>query len=167
MAHAACWIPSLPSLCENSKVSAPKAQSVTAWGNAPGKGRRVLEVLKARNRNCRFQNTVVRRPPNIISRFQRWEVLTGPYLGRWPRLLHFAPLALKPEFSHGLYRSGFCTLSPASRAQLSNWWLGTWGLRPRLYAVVCSAGLDSGSMNNASAPLTAQKTPWQRARKQR
>jgi hypothetical protein len=33
------------------------------------------------------------------------------------------------------------TLSPASRAQ-SYLGVGTWGLRPRLYAFACSAGLD-------------------------
>jgi len=36
-------------------------------------------------------------PPSvtIISRFQRWHVAFDRDLGRWPRLLHFAPLALE------------------------------------------------------------------------
>jgi len=31
----------------------------------------------------------------IISRFQRWHIAFDRALGRWPRLLHFAPLALE------------------------------------------------------------------------
>src|SRR5258706_15982597 len=88
-------------------VLAPKARNVIAWGNAPGDGQRVLEALKARNRSCRSKTAVVKLPLNIISRFQRWDAPTATYLGRWPRLLHFAPLALRTEFSHRLFRSWY------------------------------------------------------------
>src|SRR6267378_3605855 len=88
-------------------VLAPKARNVTAWGNAPGDGQRVLEALKARNRNYRSKTAVVKLPLNIISRLQRWDAPTAPYLGRWPRLLHFAPLALRPAITDRTLRGRY------------------------------------------------------------
>src|SRR5215813_10538934 len=35
--------------------------------------------------------------PKLISRFQRLNIVPGVDLGRWPRLIHSAPLALSPH----------------------------------------------------------------------
>src|ERR1700674_5089055 len=71
----------------------------------------MVSATKARNGNCRSKTAVVKLPLNIISRFQRWDAPTAPYLGRWPRLLHFAPLALRPAITdrplRGLYLDCF------------------------------------------------------------
>src|SRR5688572_33375192 len=52
----------------HSMHSAPKARDVKAWVNGPGYGGIVIKALKARNK--------------------------AGYLGRCPRLLHYAPLVL-------------------------------------------------------------------------
>src|SRR4029079_19765297 len=68
-----------------SRDRAPKAPNVIAWGNAPGKSRdEQRSAVGAKSYS-----------PNSIPRFQRLETDTHVVLGRWPRLLHFAPLALK------------------------------------------------------------------------
>jgi hypothetical protein len=68
-----------------------------------------LEKLRARK--CEVSRRHIRDyfMSNIISRFQRWEGSTGSNLGRWRRLLHFAPLAL-PDLPHGRYALSLSTL---------------------------------------------------------
>jgi VWFA-related protein len=63
-----------------------------------------VEALKARNRNV-DPRIVDCDASNVIPRFQRSEPLTVPHLGRWPRLLHFAPLALLTLGFHQARRS--------------------------------------------------------------
>ncbi len=55
--------------------------------------------------------------PRAISRLQRLEASTVAILGRCPRLLHFAPLALGSEFSLALYRGMVLTSLPARASQ--------------------------------------------------
>ena len=66
---------------------APKVRNVTAWGNAPGEmGLLILEALKARN-----TTPATHFAPSALPGIPETR------LGRWPRLLHFAPLALRPN----------------------------------------------------------------------
>src|ERR1700720_418432 len=91
-------------------VSTPTAQNVIAWGNAPGETPASLGSAEGAK-----WETVNRKPRrlsclNIILRFQRLgRVFNGSYLGRWPRLLHFAPLALRSSLHPARYREWFCT----------------------------------------------------------
>src|SRR4030095_7457578 len=50
------------------------------------------EALKARNKNGRSGSNGVL----VITHFQRSGRIDDRILDRWPRLLHFAPLALEP-----------------------------------------------------------------------
>jgi hypothetical protein len=70
--------------------SAPKVRNAKAWGNAPGNKPRNSSALKARNEP--FIATT--EFPVPIPRFQRFSCISILDLGRWPRLLHHAPLAL-------------------------------------------------------------------------
>jgi hypothetical protein len=69
------WLlfPAVKSLCQNSGSQRPRREI--------GKG---LSNFAA-----------IALLPEIISRFQRLRAFTRSHLGRWPRLLHFAPLALE------------------------------------------------------------------------
>jgi hypothetical protein len=71
---------------------APKARNVRAQGNALGE--RVYEFPSAESAKSLSQNEKHHGAFAIIARLQRSGNLAGLYLGRWPRLLHFAPLAL-------------------------------------------------------------------------
>jgi len=62
--------------------SAPKVR------NAPGKLPAKPEALKARHKSAPCCT------PVLIPRLQRFDRNFHRYLGRWPRLLHHAPLAL-------------------------------------------------------------------------
>jgi hypothetical protein len=63
-------------------------RNATAWGNAPGKLPTDPEALKARH------EAVACCTPVLIPRLQRFDHNSTVNLGRWPRLLHHAPLAL-------------------------------------------------------------------------
>ncbi|HEX3230507.1 MAG TPA: hypothetical protein VHQ95_16130, partial [Pyrinomonadaceae bacterium] len=71
---------------------APTARDVKAWANGPGGECECLRALKARNENWQIGSWSERLcgylAPSALG------VLTGCYLGRCPRLLHCAPLAL-------------------------------------------------------------------------
>src|SRR5687767_9703433 len=69
-------------------LPAPKVRNATAWGNAPGNLPTNPEALKARNK------TVLCRRLRAIPRLQRFDHNSAVNLGRWPRLLHHAPLVL-------------------------------------------------------------------------
>ena len=65
-----------------------------AQGNALGKVITIPEALKARNSKSRLKAlrislVLLYFAPSALG------IFTGLYLGRWPRLLHFAPLALR------------------------------------------------------------------------
>ena len=63
-------------------------RNATAWGNAPGKLPTDPEALKARHEAVPCSTLV------LIPRLQRFDHNSTVNLGRWPRLLHHAPLAL-------------------------------------------------------------------------
>jgi len=63
-------------------------RNATACGNAPGSLPANPEALKARHK------TVLYCTPVPIARLQRFDHNSTVNLGRWPRLLHHAPLAL-------------------------------------------------------------------------
>lgn len=65
-------------------MAAPKARNVKAQGNALGKGPEKSQALKARNHT--FTDDQFRA-------FSACHICVID-LGRWPRLLHFAPSAL-------------------------------------------------------------------------
>jgi len=69
-------------------LSAPKVRNATVWGNAPGNLPANPEALKARHET-------VLAALQLIPRLQRFDHNSNVNLGRWPRLLHHAPLALK------------------------------------------------------------------------
>jgi len=66
-------------------------RNATAWGNASGNLPANPEALKARNKTVLCLTLV------IIPRLQRFDQYSAINLGRWPRLLHHAPLALDAE----------------------------------------------------------------------
>jgi hypothetical protein len=57
--------------------------------------RRSLQALKARNGDFVAETVRIKAALAVITRLQRSGNLAGWNLGRWPKLLHFAPLALK------------------------------------------------------------------------
>ena len=67
-----------------NKFSAPKARNAIAWGNAPGDGVNSSRALKACNGALRCRA--------FGASISLWM-----FPGALPRLLHFAPLALKKE----------------------------------------------------------------------
>jgi hypothetical protein len=83
------------------RVSAPKARNVIAQGNALGEHADVSLALKARNDDSRTETVSIKVPPRLLRAFSARK-FDGLYLGRWPRLLHFAPLALRRSFQKSL-----------------------------------------------------------------
>ncbi len=65
-----------------------------AWGNAPGNESTNPAALKARHKLKQKRVIATPKFPVPIPRFQRFSHISILYLGRWPRLLHHAPLAL-------------------------------------------------------------------------
>src|SRR4029077_8368429 len=82
--------------------TAPKARNAIAWGNAPGKDLRYKE--RQRRQMEIFLSASKPAWCLTMSHFQCSDV-TAIHLGRCPRLLHFAPLALKSfQFIHHRFR---------------------------------------------------------------
>ncbi len=75
-------------------LSAPKARNVIAWASGPGGRGHHFAALKARNVVSGGAFLTV-----LISRLQRYPKFQGFPLGRCPRLLHFAPLALRARLT--------------------------------------------------------------------
>src|SRR5687767_4179807 len=71
-----------------NNLSAPKVRNATAWGNAPGNLPANPEALKARH------NIVPAALWYLFRAFSALIRIPPVNLGRWPRLLHHAPLAL-------------------------------------------------------------------------
>src|ERR1700704_6594075 len=83
-----------PRVCVKTRSPpAPKARNVIAQGNALGWVLLILEALKARNRNGSIKTVVIVLRPTHFA-LSALAVFNCSYLGRWPRLLHFAPVAL-------------------------------------------------------------------------
>jgi hypothetical protein len=72
-------------------------RNATAWGNAPGILPPNPEALKARHKPFFAARQYLFRAFSALTATPRFN------LGRWPRLLHHAPLALNP-FVHRFYR---------------------------------------------------------------
>jgi hypothetical protein len=66
---------------------------------------KIFLALKARNVAFSSMITTILGWHLRIPRLQRFQKFVNPYLGRYPRLLHFAPLALRPGvFAHLILR---------------------------------------------------------------
>jgi hypothetical protein len=100
------------------RISAPKARNVIAWGNAPGKSRISKKALKARNDSYESYPTQKNGFASQFSAFSAQKFFSNnPDLGRCPRLLHFAPLALihpRPLVLIRLYTSPLIIREPDS-----------------------------------------------------
>src|SRR6266403_6233677 len=81
----------------SGRLAAPKARDVRAWAIGPGSRPEVCRALKARNTDY---------PDDAALSALR--SLRAHYLGRWPRLSHFAPLALgTASFETGFESPGY------------------------------------------------------------
>src|SRR5688572_13148871 len=74
--------------CLAGALISTKVRNATAWGNAPGNLPTNPEALKARH------ETVLPLLQYFFRAFSALEHHSTVNLGRWPRLLHHAPLAL-------------------------------------------------------------------------
>jgi hypothetical protein len=69
-----------------------------------------LEALKARNKYVSFEKSFVNmKGPTTFRAVSAKKIFNWFHLGRWPELLHFAPLALGAEFSHALGSGWVCS----------------------------------------------------------
>jgi hypothetical protein len=102
---------------------------VTAWGSAPGKGHEFLEALKARNTNVSFENSCDYEGSSTFRTFSAKKIFNSSTWGRWPRLLHFAPLSLSPSFSHTPIALGSVNASDRPGLKLSEY-LDSQNLQP-------------------------------------
>ena len=97
-------------------------------------------ALKARNEHLR----------GFISRLQRLEP-NEPYLGRWPRLLHFAPLALENlEYSLMFYDRQECR---------SYWGKFARGCKVTLFTTMLGSGRSVPSFTGAPIIISAVLIP--------
>jgi hypothetical protein len=74
-------------------------RNATAWGNTPGNPPTNPEALKARH------DAVLCSAQVLIPPLQRFDHNSTVDLGRWPRLLHHAPLALNAAAVLTVYRA--------------------------------------------------------------
>src|SRR5882724_7940924 len=78
----------------------------------------------------------------LFRAFSAWHFLLIRFLGRWPRLLHFAPLALRDcrRVSEGMGRKDYCILFAATTGSF-------WPLRQlKLLAVLRQLSLPTKSV---------------------
>jgi hypothetical protein len=90
-----CETRSLPSLCQNSNALSANGAKCNSPGQRPGLGvLGILEALKARNTKESIKTVLIMTAASTFRAFSAGNLQLLSYLGRWPRLLHFAPLAL-------------------------------------------------------------------------
>src|SRR5687767_8427612 len=97
--------------------SAPKVRNATAWGNAPGNLPPNPAALKARH------EIVLAALQYLFRAFSALTTIPPFNLGRWPRLLHHAPLALIAQSSQSPRLAARATGCPACLFRSEYWQL--------------------------------------------
>jgi hypothetical protein len=92
-----------------TRILSAKGAKCKSLGQRPRQeSKTIVKALKARNRNQVSETALIERRKHHFALSALGDLYFARDLGRWPRLLHSAPLALNAsEFSHRLYRSRF------------------------------------------------------------